>query len=230
MNDQLLTLSVADIYKDFYQGGKVQAVLRGISMTIAQNHSYAITGVSGSGKSTLLHLLGGLDNPSQGSVLFNGKKWTSFKHREKNAILNKLIGFVFQFHYLIKELSVIENIMLPGLIAGDNRRACRQRALQLLDMMGIKNKESSYPDTLSGGEQQRVAVSRALFNKPAFLLADEPTGNLDTDNAQTVMSLFLKAKAEWGMGIILCSHDPSMYQQMETIYHLQDGIIMNVKR
>ncbi len=227
MNDQLSTLSVADIYKDFCQGGKVQVVLRGISMTIAQNHSYAITGVSGSGKSTLLHLLGGLDVPSQGSVLFNGKKWTSFKQGEKNAILNKSIGFVFQFHYLIKELSVIENIMLPGLIAGYNRRACRQRAQQLLDIMSIKDKESLYPITLSGGEQQRVAVARALFNKPTFLLADEPTGNLDADNAQSVMDLFLKAKAEWGMSIVLCSHDPAMYQQMETIYHLQDGVIVS---
>jgi ABC-type lipoprotein export system ATPase subunit len=227
VNDQLSTLSVADIYKDFCQGGKVQVVLRGISMTIAQNHSYAITGVSGSGKSTLLHLLGGLDVPSQGSVLFNGKKWTSFKQGEKNAILNKSIGFVFQFHYLIKELSVIENIMLPGLIAGYNRRACRQRAQQLLDIMSIKDKESLYPITLSGGEQQRVAVARALFNKPTFLLADEPTGNLDADNAQSVMDLFLKAKAEWGMSIVLCSHDPAMYQQMETIYHLQDGVIVS---
>ncbi len=221
-----MTLSAVDVCKDFNQGGKTQKVLRGISVNFVHDHAYAITGVSGSGKSTLLHLLGGLDSPSQGFILCNGKDLAIFKHAEKNVLLNQRLGFVFQFHYLIKELSVIENVILPGLIAGQKRVTCYQRARELLVMMGIEGKENAYPTTLSGGEQQRVAIARALFNKPAFLLADEPTGNLDADNARIVIDLFFKAKAEWGMGIILCSHDPAVYERMETIYHLHDGVIL----
>ncbi len=220
-----MALSTVAVCKDFYQGGKIQKVLRGVSVTFAHDHAYAITGVSGSGKSTFLHLLGGLDTPSHGTVLYGGKDLATFKHAEKNLLLNKSLGFVFQFHYLIKELSVIENVMLPGLVAGEKRSKCYQRARELLAMMGVEGKENAYTVTLSGGEQQRVAIARALFNKPAFLLADEPTGNLDADNARIVIDLFFKAKADWGMSIILCSHDPAVYERMETIYHLHDGVI-----
>jgi lipoprotein-releasing system ATP-binding protein len=220
-----VTLSTVDLHKDFYQGGKVQKVLRGITATFAHDHAYAITGVSGSGKSTFLHLLGGLDVPTAGQVLFNGRDLATLKHEQKNAMLNQALGFVFQFHYLVKELPVLENVMLPGLVRGDRRAVCRQRVLQLLAMMGVEGKEHAYTATLSGGEQQRVAIARALFNRPAFLLADEPTGNLDADNARAVIDLFFKAKAEWGMGIILCSHDPVVYERMATVYRLHDGVI-----
>lgn len=225
VDDQKMALGMVGVFKDFCQGGKDLRVLRGISVTFTQDHAYAITGVSGSGKSTLLHLLGGLDTTTRGIVTFNGQDLASLKHAQKNAMLNQHLGFVFQFHYLMKELPVIENVMLPGLVAGQSRRDCRQRAQALLAMMGVADKESVYPTTLSGGEQQRVAIARALFNRPAFLLADEPTGNLDADNARMVIDLFFKAKAEWGMGIILCSHDPAMYNRMETIYQLHDGVI-----
>jgi lipoprotein-releasing system ATP-binding protein len=225
VNDQKMTLGTMDVCKDFYQGGKILKVLRGISVTFTQDQTYAITGVSGSGKSTLLHLLGGLDAPTYGVVRFNGQDLTTFKQIQKNTMLNKHLGFVFQFHYLIKELPAIENVMLPGLVAGGRRRSCRQRARELLTMMGVADKEYAYPATLSGGEQQRVAIARALFNKPAFLLADEPTGNLDADNARVVIDLLFTAKVEWGMGIILCSHDPAVYERMQTIYHLHDGLM-----
>ncbi len=222
------TLRSVDIFKNFYQGGNVQHVLRGISATFSQNHTYAITGVSGSGKSTFLHLLGGLDDPSAGAVLFNDHDFSALKSTDKNELLNQSLGFVFQFHYLIKELSVLENVMLPGLVRGDKRSACQGRARELLAMMGVERKEHAYPMTLSGGEQQRVAIARALFNKPVFLLADEPTGNLDADNARAVVDLFFRAKDEWGMGIILCSHDPAVFGRMETICRLHEGVMTNV--
>jgi len=224
-NQEILSLSLVDVRKDFNQGGKIQQVLRGITATFINDHAYAITGVSGSGKSTFLHLLGGLDVPTSGAVFFNDKNLAQLKPTEKNILLNRSLGFVFQFHYLIKELPVLENVMLPGLVAGNTRVACRQRARELLAMMDVENKLHAYPTTLSGGEQQRVAIARALFNKPAFLLADEPTGNLDADNALGVIDLFFRAKAEWGMTIILCSHDPAGYERMETVYHLHEGII-----
>lgn len=220
-----LKLSMCDVHKDFYQGGKFQRVLRGITVTFDHNRAYALTGVSGSGKSTLLHLLGGLDTPTAGSVFFNTKNMASLAQEAKNALLNRSLGFVFQFHYLIKELPVIENVLLPGLVNGKTYTECKKRAQELLDMVGVGDKANTYPTTLSGGEQQRVAIARALFNKPAFLLADEPTGSLDADNAQSVIDLLFKAKAEWHMGIIVCSHDPAVYQRMETVYRLHEGVI-----
>jgi lipoprotein-releasing system ATP-binding protein len=213
------------VYKDFLQGGKLLRVLRGISIDFSQNQTYAITGVSGSGKSTLLHLLGGLDEPTSGTILINNSPLNNISSKQKTKILNSYFGFVFQFHYLIKELTALENIILPGLARGTGKKACKSHARMLLESMGLTSKEDAYPDQLSGGEQQRVSIARALFNKPAFLLADEPTGNLDAENAQQVVNLLLKAHQEWGMGIILCSHDPHVYKQMQTIYSLHEGVL-----
>lgn len=225
MNETRQVLEASNIHKDFYQGNKVQHVLCGISTIFNEGHSYAITGVSGSGKSTLLHLLGGLDTPTAGRIILNGTPLEQLKKSAKNTTLNQTFGFVFQFHYLIKELSAIENVMIPGLIKGIRRATCRAQAGNLLATVGLSEKEHAYPSQLSGGEQQRVAIARAMFNKPAFLFADEPTGNLDTENAQTVVNLFLQGQQEWNMGIILCSHDPAIYTKMQTIYHLEHGML-----
>ena len=218
-------LIAKNIYKDFGHGNKVNHVLKGISIEFNKNATYAIKGVSGSGKSTLMHILGGLDNPTKGFVTFNEQDIYKLSPHKKESFLNQMVGFVFQFHYLIKELTVLENIMLIGLVRGESKKACLHRANELLQLMGLSGKENKYPGQLSGGEQQRVSIARAIFNKPSFLLADEPTGNLDIDNAQNAVNLLLKAKDEWKMGIIICSHDPNVYNKMDIVYTLHDGLL-----
>ncbi len=190
-----------NIHKDFGHGSKINHVLKGVSVEFRKNATYAIKGVSGSGKSTLMHILGGLDKPTKGTIAFNETDIYKLSNRKK------------------------ENIMLIGLVRGETKKTCANRGLELLEVMGMKGKEDNYPGQLSGGEQQRVSVARAIFNKPSFLLADEPTGNLDSDNAQNVVDLILKARDEWGMGIIICSHDPNIYNKMDTTYSLQDGLL-----
>lgn len=223
------TLALDHAYKQYQQGGKTLQVLHNVSATFVQGHSYALTGVSGSGKSTLIHLLGGLDQPSSGKILFNNANIAHLSDSQKDTFLNRTIGFVFQFHYLIKELSARENIMMMGLVKGDDKQQCINRANDLLAMVGLADKAEHYPTRLSGGEQQRVSIARALFNKPAFLLADEPTGNLDGENAEQIVELFFRAQQEWGMGIILCSHDPAVFGRMQTIYRLHDGALLAQK-
>ena len=214
------------MHKEFDQGGKILPVLKGISVEFHQAKSYAITGVSGSGKSTLLHLLGGIDVSTGGKVTLNDKDLETFKTDRRQHFLNRTIGFVFQFHYLIKELSVLENIMLMGLIKGDSRDKCVARAKKLLSLVNLSAKADVYPHQLSGGEQQRVAIARALFNKPSFLLADEPTGNLDAQNAQQIIDLFIQAQNEWGMGLIICSHDSAVCARMGVEYRLFNGDLL----
>jgi lipoprotein-releasing system ATP-binding protein len=220
------TLALHGVYKNYEQGGLLVPVLKGVDAVFKQGSSYAITGVSGSGKSTLLHVTGGLDVPSSGCVTFNAKNFDQFRTSHKSSFLNLHIGFVFQFHYLIKELTVRENVMMPGLIKGESRRACRARAEQLLKLIGLSERAAFYPPQLSGGEQQRVAIARALFNRPSFLLADEPTGNLDAENAQMVVDLFFAGQKEWNMGIVICTHDSAVYRRMETVYRLYDGMLI----
>lgn len=222
-------LQARNISKTYGQGAQLIQVLNGVSALFLQNNSYAITGVSGSGKSTLLHLLGGLDKPSLGEVLFNDQDIRRLTNREHDQFLNKHVGFVFQFHYLIKEITVLENIMLPGKIAGMDHELAQTHGHSLLDAMGLASKATSYPTELSGGEQQRVAIARAIFNKPAFLLADEPTGNLDAHSAERIVSLLLECRRAWGLGLIICSHDASVYGKMDTILHLENGNLVAVK-
>jgi len=219
------TLTLRNVHKVYEQGGKPLVVLKGITASFNQGALYAITGVSGSGKSTLLHLLGGLDEPSEGDVWLNDKNLQSLRSGQKSTFLNRTVGFVFQFHYLVKELTVAENIMMIGLIRGERQSQCRERVAELLAMVGLTDKATVYPTKLSGGEQQRVAIARALFNRPSFLLADEPTGNLDADNAQRVVDICIAAQQEWGMGIVLCSHDSVIYNRMTSVYRLRDGVL-----
>lgn len=230
LNKNTSKLVLSDVCKDFFNSNSVTgtpatSVLKEINIEFLSNKTYAITGVSGSGKSTLLHIAGGLDTPSRGRVYLDEKDINFVKPRVKEKILNQEFGFVFQFHYLIKEFTVLENVILAGLVKGEPRKKCETHASELLDLVGIINKKDFYPGQLSGGEQQRVAIARAIFNKPSFLLADEPTGNLDCENAQKIVDLLLKAKTEWNMGIILCSHDAKVYDRMEHIFTLHDGTL-----
>jgi len=194
-------------------------VLSNVSWEFKAHASYAIRGVSGSGKSTLLHLLGGLDQPSGGVVLYGDMPLSQLG----DSFRQTAIGFMFQYHYLINELPIIENVMLPGLIKGMPFAWCQARAHELLGTVGLSQKATAYPSELSGGQQQRVALARALFNKPLFLLVDEPTGNLDALSATRIIDMMLAAQQEWGMSIILCSHDQAVYNRMDTVLQLASG-------
>ncbi len=220
-------LRVDNVTKVFRQGGNDLSVLCGITQDFEAGQSYAVVGVSGSGKSTFLHILGGLDEPTSGSVSFAGTALHNLRDRSK--LLNKHLGFVFQFHYLIKELTVLENVMLPGLIAGLSRAEATERAHELLTFLRIEAKSTVNPTALSGGEQQRVSIGRAMFNRPKFLIADEPTGNLDEENAQQALALLQEGCSAWGMGLIVCSHDRSVYEKMGIIFQMQHGILVRQK-
>lgn len=225
---QPIEIFLQDVKKDFPQGNGCLEVLKGISVTFKQGQTYAITGVSGTGKSTLLHIIAGLDIPSSGMIYFNNQNIALFSPHQRSEFFNTCIGLVFQSPYLIKELTVLENIMVMGLIKGDNREKCKKRAQELLVSIGLEDKAEHRPASLSGGQQQRIAILRAIFNKPAFLFADEPTGNLDEYTAQTVVDLLLQCHAQWHMGIIVSSHDTYVAEKMQFTYQLRDGLLHNV--
>ena len=224
----MVKIIVKKLVKWFTQGKKKLLVLNGINATFDQAQNYAITGVSGTGKSTFLHLLADLDKPSSGSIYFEDKDISSFTNAKKEKFLNKTVGLMFQAPYLISELSVLENIIVPGMIAGKSYSECKPRAISLLKDVGIEEKASSAPEELSGGQQQRVALARALFNKPKFLLADEPTGNLDIKTGKIIIDLLLSCKKKWGMGIIISSHDPYVSQSMDIVYKLENGVLEKI--
>jgi ABC-type lipoprotein export system ATPase subunit len=219
-------LYVQNLHKSFVNGQQILNVLCGITESFHRGSGYAIMGSSGSGKSTLMHVLSGIDQPTSGSVFFNGTDITTLDPAARDVFLRESIGIVFQLPYLIKELSVLENVMLRGLIAGLCYEECRVRALELLDAVYIADKASSKPLSLSGGQQQRVALARALFSKPAFLIADEPTGSLDKGTARDIVQLMLKCQREWSMGIIVSTHDMSVAQSMEFVYQLSSGTLV----
>jgi lipoprotein-releasing system ATP-binding protein len=217
------TLTAQDISKKFIQGAQEFAVLNHINSTFVQNKSYAITGISGSGKSTLIHILAGLDTPTTGNVLFNNISLQKISAARHEQFLNKSIGLVFQAPHLLKELSVIENIIIPGLISGRTRNDCEQKAVELLTKVELLHKKNSKIGELSGGQQQRIAIARALFNEPAFLIADEPTGNLDLATGKHIIDLLIACQKEWGMGIIVSSHDEYVAEKMDEVYQLHEG-------
>lgn len=218
-------LSANSLKKQFKQGNVELEVLKGITYHFQKNKSYAITGPSGSGKSTFIHLLAGLDTPSYGHIYFNGIDIATFTAQEQQHFLHQSVGLVFQQPYLIRELTVIENVMLKGMIKRVDGKQAYEHAQQLLEKVGIAHKAEQAPYTLSGGEQQRVAIARALFTKPAFLLADEPTGNLDVATGTSIVELLLACQAEWHMGIIVSSHDEYVTARMEKVLQIKNGIL-----
>ena len=218
-----LPLHTKNLYKSYRQADQELIVLKGITATFEPGKTYAITGVSGSGKSTFLHLLAGLDEPTQGFVYYGNQDLAQLTSAEKVTFLTRSIGLVFQQPYLIREMTILENVMIKGLLGFNNYIQTQMRAKKLLEQVGLADKIEQYPGQLSGGQQQRVAIARALMNQPEFLLADEPTGSLDVKTGESIMELLLQLREHWNMGLIVSSHEPYVYEKMETIFELKDG-------
>ncbi len=215
-------LVAENIEKIYYLKNETIKVLRGIDLKVKKGQFIVIFGPSGSGKSTLLNILGSLDRPTNGRVLFNNIDLFKNDDESLSKIRNKHIGFVFQFHHLLPEFTVMENIMLPAYLNGENIKSAKERAIEILDMLGIYDKKSRLPDELSGGERQRVAIARALINNPLLILADEPTGNLDYENTNKLMDMFIHLKNE-ERTIILVTHSMDIAKLGDKVYNLKEG-------
>lgn len=202
-------------------------VLKGVNLEVAEGEVVAIIGASGAGKSTLLHLLGTLDTPDQGMVSINGKDVYKQSPRELAEFRNRNVGFVFQFHNLLPEFTTLENVMMPGLIAGQERQGLALKATALLDRLGLKERLQHKPSELSGGEQQRTAVARALINSPGLVLADEPSGNLDSRNASELHHLFLELRKELKHTFIIVTHNLEFAAMADRKVEMKDGLISN---
>ncbi|MCK8114977.1 ABC transporter ATP-binding protein [Anaerosoma tenue] len=218
-------LLVADSLEKVYgEGTAATRALKGVSFTVEEGEFASIVGQSGSGKSTLLNLIGLLDTPTSGQVLFAGENTTALGRKGRSRVRNEGLGFVFQFHYLLPEFSVWENLTMPAQIAGRNLSAEeRDRALETLALLGLEGLEKKNANQLSGGQKQRVAIGRALMNRPRLILADEPTGNLDTANAAAVYELFRRINAEVGTTFLIVTHDRAVAQQTDRILEVRDG-------
>lgn len=202
------------------------AVLRGIDLDIYKGEVVSIVGPSGAGKTTLLQIMGLLDLPTSGSVVIDGRDVTKLKQKELAEVRNRRIGFVFQFHQLLAEFTALENVMLPALIGGVSRKQARARAEELLEMLGLAQRANHKPSELSGGENQRVAVARSLVNNPSIVLADEPSGSLDTKNKEELHRLFFELREKLGQTFVIVTHDEQLALLTDRTIHLKDGMIV----
>ena len=214
-------IQLHDIRKSF---GSLQ-VLKGIDLTINQGEIVSIVGPSGAGKTTLLQIIGTLDHADSGRVLFDGVDVSLYNEKQLSAFRNKHIGFVFQFHQLLPEFSAVENVMMPALIKGDSMADARHRAMEMLDFLGLTDRAAHKPAELSGGEKQRVAVARALVNHPQVILADEPSGSLDTQNKEELHRLFFDLRRDLGQTFIIVTHDEALATTTDRTIRLCDGAI-----
>jgi lipoprotein-releasing system ATP-binding protein len=202
-------------------------VLKGVTVEIAKGEIVSIVGPSGSGKSTLLHILGTLDEPAEGEIVLQNKRIHELKGKPLAAFRNKHIGFVFQFHHLLPEFSALENVCIPGWIAGRRKKDVEERALELLTVLGVDHRAENKPGALSGGEQQRVAVARALINQPDIVFADEPTGNLDTANAKELHQLFFDLRDRFQQTFLIVTHNEELATMSDRVLHMKDGLMVN---
>ena len=214
-------IEVKNITKSF---GSLQ-VLKGIDLTIAKGEIVSIVGPSGAGKTTLLQIIGTLDRPDSGSVCVDAIDTTTLSQKALSDFRNRHIGFVFQFHQLLPEFTAIENVMIPSFIAGQTRSAAKARAQELLQFMGLTDRANHKPAELSGGEKQRVAVARALMNNPAVILADEPSGSLDTKNKQELHQLFFDLRDRYGQTFVIVTHDEQLATITDRTIHMRDGLL-----
>lgn len=216
-------IKISNITKSF---GNLQ-VLKGIDLHIEKGEVVSIVGPSGAGKTTLLQIIGTLDNPDGGSIEIDGVDICKLNQTELARFRNQHIGFVFQFHQLLPEFTALENVMIPGLIAGRSKKEVRQQALSFLEMLGLKERASHKPNELSGGEKQRVAVARALINKPSVILADEPSGSLDTKNKTELHQIFFDLRDKLNQTFVIVTHDEGLASLTDRTIHLSDGMVMN---
>ena len=198
-------------------------VLKGVDVSIKEGEIVSITGPSGAGKSTLLQLLGTLDTPKGGAVIYNGEEVTSLSAKQLAAFRNENIGFIFQFHHLLPEFTATENVCMPAFIRGDSKKVAEVRAKELLTKLGLADRLEHKPNELSGGEQQRVAVARALMNSPKVIFADEPSGNLDTENARDLHHLFLELRKDFGQTFVIVTHNEELAAMADRVIKMKDG-------
>ncbi len=215
-------IKASNIYKSF---GNVE-VLKGVDLTINKGEIACIVGASGAGKSTLLQIIGTLDKADKGSITIDNQDISSLNQRKLAAFRNKRIGFVFQFHHLLPEFTALENICIPAYIAGISKKEANEKAMQLLDYLNLTNRKDHKPSMLSGGEQQRIAVARALINNPAIILADEPSGNLDSQSAKDLHNLFFDLRDKTGQTFIIVTHNPQLAEMADRTFTMKDGLIV----
>lgn len=220
-------IKIRNLVKSYQSGNDTLYVLNGLNLEVNAGAYIALLGPSGSGKSTLLHLIGSMDLPDSGQIIINDQDITIIPEDRLADFRLHNIGFIFQFHYLLPEFTALENVAIPMMIAGKERKAALKRGKELLDYLGLVERGHHYPSELSGGEKQRVAIGRALINEPALILADEPTGNLDYDTGLSVLELFEKIQAEFNHTFILVTHDRSIGKRAKNTLWLQNGVLTN---
>ena len=221
-------LELRDVVQTFYQAGSAIEVLKGASLTVSPGEMVALVGPSGAGKSTLLQIAGLLERPRDGEVAIAGERCERLADRRRTRLRRERLGFIYQFHHLLAEFSALENVVLPQMIAGRSKRAARERARELLTRLGLEARESHRPSRLSGGEQQRVAIARAIANAPAVLLADEPTGNLDHDTADSVFASLLDIVRTTGLAALVATHNMALAERMDRRLALENGVLVSL--